>query len=85
MVSMSPAATGWQEPAFPATAQERQVPQLAAAQQTPSTQLLLSHSVPAPHCWPRRLRPQEPAVQKLLGAQSAFEAHAAKQVVPLHA
>ena len=84
-VSMSPAGIGWQEPALPATAQERHVPQLAAPQQTPSTQWALSHSASPPHCWPSRLSPQAPPVQTFGGAQSLFVAQAARQVVPLQA
>ena len=45
--SIAPAGTGVQLPALPVTLQDRQVPQLADEQQTPSTQLLLSHSLPA--------------------------------------
>jgi hypothetical protein len=83
---MSPAGTGWQEPAFPVTAQEKQAPQLGVPQQTPSTQLiLLSHSILSAHCWPRRFLPQVPALQTLPGAQSALVTQEAMQVVPLHA
>ena len=46
--SALPAVTGWQLPAFPVALQTWQVPQLALEQQTPSTQLPLSHSVAAP-------------------------------------
>ena len=45
--SMLPAGTGWQEPAFPERLHTWQLPQLPLEQQTPSTQLPLSHSVPA--------------------------------------
>ena len=51
----------------PATLQTWQVPQLAVEQQTPSTQLPLPHSAPAAQIWPRRLRPQAPALQTLPG------------------
>jgi hypothetical protein len=70
---------------LPETAQEKQVPQLLEPQQTPSTQLPLSHSVPARHCWPRRFLPQAPLLQTLGAAQSLLPPQAAKQVVPLHA
>ena len=83
--SFSPAGIGWHEPAFPATAQEKHVPQVATPQQTPSTQLVLSHSVLATHCWPSRFFPHAPPMQNELGAQSESPPQAAKQVVPLHA
>jgi hypothetical protein len=47
-----------------------QVPQLAEEQQTPSTQLVLWHSVPDAQIWPSRFSPHEPATQKFPGAQS---------------
>jgi hypothetical protein len=84
--SMLPAATGWQDPGLPVRLQTWQLPQLALEQQTPSTQLPLSHSVPAAQSWPRRLRPQAPlASQNLLGAQSALLAHTATQALPVAA
>jgi hypothetical protein len=42
--SISSAMTGLHMPAMPATLHDLQLPQLAAAQQTPSVQLPLSHS-----------------------------------------
>jgi hypothetical protein len=42
--SASPAPTGWQVPRKPGVAHERQDPQAAAMQQTPSVQLPLKHS-----------------------------------------
>jgi hypothetical protein len=78
-----PADTGWQEPALPVRLQTWQLLQLAAEQQTPSTQLPLPHSLPPAHSWPRRLSPHDPALQKLPGAQSALLAQTATQVVPL--
>jgi hypothetical protein len=45
--SIAPAGTGVQLPALPVTLQDRQVAQLADEQHTPSTQLPLSHSLPA--------------------------------------
>jgi hypothetical protein len=63
------------------------VPQLAAEQQTPSTQEPLAQSLPAPQICPRRLSPQEPALQNCPAAQSASlaqtETHAV-WVVALH-
>jgi hypothetical protein len=46
--SAAPVGTGVHAPALPVTLHARQVPQLAAEQQTPSTQLPLSHSAAAP-------------------------------------
>jgi hypothetical protein len=83
--SMPPAGTGVHAPALPVTLQARQVPQLAAEQQTPSTQLPLSHSAAAPQICPRRFFPHEPLLQTLPGAQSLSPVHAARQAVPLQA
>jgi hypothetical protein len=83
--SMSPAGTGWHMPATPATLHDWQLPQLFDEQQTPSTQLPLSHSAPVAHSWPRRLRPHAPESQTLPGAQSGSPPQAALQVVPLQA
>jgi hypothetical protein len=83
--SWLPAETGWQVPPLPAALQTWQLPQLADEQQTPSTQLPLSHSVPAPQSWPSRLSPQAPLLQNLLGAQSLLPAQTATQAVPLAA
>jgi len=56
--------TGWQVPALPATAQERQLPHGPLEQQTPSVQNVLRHSAPEAHDVPRALRlMQEPAWQ----------------------
>jgi hypothetical protein len=63
--------------------QARQVAQVADEQQTPSTQLPLSHSGPVPQTWPRRLRPHEAALQTLPGAQSRSPPQAELQVLPL--
>src|SRR5262245_58665643 len=54
--STPPAATGWQVPCRPATAHELQEVQLAAAQQNPSVQLPLKHSVAAVQAAPFALR-----------------------------
>jgi hypothetical protein len=83
--SISPSGTGWHMPPRPVTLQDWQLPQLSVVQQTPSAQWALSHSVPTVHSWPRRLRPQAPALQTLPGAQSPSPPHAPLQVVPLHA
>ena len=52
----SPGGTGWQVPCLPATAHELQPPQLAEAQQNPSVQLPLKHSVPATQAAPLAFR-----------------------------
>ena len=77
-----PAATGWQEPDFPGRLQVWQLPQGPLEQQTPSTQLPLSHSDPAAQAWPRRFRPQAPELQNLPGAQSLLLAQTATQALP---
>ena len=83
--SISSFMTGLHMPAMPAALHDWQLPQLAEAQQTPSTQLPLPHSAPPEQSWPRRLRPQDPALQTFPGAQSTSAPQAAWQVVPLHA
>jgi hypothetical protein len=83
--SVFPAGTGWQEPGFPVRLQTWHIPQLAAEQQTPSTQLPLPHSAPAAQSWPRRLRPHDPALQTFPDAQSALVAQTATQAVPVAA
>ena len=79
------APTGLHIPAMPVTLQDWQLPHTADEQQTPSTQLPLSHSLAAAHSWPRRFNPQEPALQTWPGAQSPSTPQAALQVVPLQA
>jgi hypothetical protein len=79
------APTGLHIPAMPATLHDWQLLHAADAQQTPSTQLPLSHSLGPAHSWPRRFKPQEPALQTLPGAQSLSPPQAALQVVPLQA
>ena len=83
--SLLPAATAVQVPADPATLQAAHVPQLAVPQQTPSTQFPPWHSLPAAQAWPSRLRPQEPPVQTLPGAQSPSLLQTATQALPLQA
>jgi hypothetical protein len=81
--SMPPAATGAQLPASPTTLHDVQVPQLGVEQQTPSTQLPLSHSADAPQIWPRRFFPHDPLVQTIPATQSASTPQAARHAVPL--
>ena len=57
------------------------MPQLAAEQQTPSTQLPLPHSPPAAQSCPSRLSPQDPPLQKLPEAQSALVLQTETQAV----
>ena len=54
--SIVPAATGVQLPSLPGIAQELQLPQALAAQQNPSVQWLLMHSVPDAQAAPFGLR-----------------------------
>jgi hypothetical protein len=61
------------------------VPHIGDEQQTPSTQLLLSHSAPELQSNPRRFLPHEPALQTLPPLQSASLPQAALQVAPLQA
>jgi hypothetical protein len=82
--SVLPAGTGWQEP-VPLRLQTAHRPQLAAEQQTPSTQLPLAHSVPAAQIWPRRLSPQAPALQTFPEEQSELLAQTETQAVPVAA
>lgn len=77
--SAAPAGTGWQAPAIPATLHAWQVGQLAAEQQTPSTQLPLAHWPGAVQICPSRLRPQDPALQLAGIAQSASLLQADRQ------
>jgi hypothetical protein len=82
--STAPAITGWHVPGLPARLQTRQVPQLEVEQQTPSTQLPLSHSLGSPQAWPSRLSPHLPVVvsQTLPGAQSIPLVQTETQAVP---
>lgn len=81
--SIAPAGTGRHVPALPATLHDAQVPQLAVEQQTPSTQLPLSHSAPAAQICPSRFLPHEPLLHTVPGTQSLSMAQAERQVVPL--
>ena len=81
--SIPPAGTGVQAPALPLTLHDAQIAQLVDEQQTPSTQLPLSHSAAAAQICPSRFFPQEPALQTLPIEQSALSVQAARQAVPL--
>ena len=58
--SAAPAGSGAHLPIDDGSAQLRQAPMQASAQQTPSTQKPLLHSVPAAHGDPSDLGPQLP-------------------------
>jgi hypothetical protein len=58
--SAAPAGTGTHRPRDDGSAQLRQAPAHASAQQTPSTQKLLTHSLEAAQGWPSGLGPQLP-------------------------
>ena len=78
------AGTGWQVPALPATAQDKQLGQLADPQQTPSTQLPLVHSAPATHASPLGFAVQEPDRQNSPDMQSASAAQTVRQAAGPH-
>jgi hypothetical protein len=78
------AGTGWQVPALPATAQEKQLEQLGDPQQTPSTQLPLVHSAPATHASPLGFDVQEPDRQNSPAVQSASAAQTVRQAAGPH-
>jgi hypothetical protein len=78
----SPAGTAWQVPCLLVTAQELQLPQLAAAQQKPSVQLPLKHSVPDRQAAPLAFRlVQVLAMQVKPAAQSPSPLHDVRQDV----
>ena len=83
--SAAPAVIGWHDPAWPETLHALQVPQLGEEQHTPSTQFPLPHSVPAAQIWPRRLRPQAPALHTFPGEQSEVVLQTATHAVPVAA
>ena len=75
--------TGWQVPAFPDTAQERQLPHGPLEQQTPSVQKVLRHSLPAAQVAPDGFRlVQLPDWQVSPVMQSASLVHMVRQAVP---
>jgi hypothetical protein len=77
-----PSGTGWQVPGGPPIAHEAQVPQLADAQQNPSVQLPLKHSVPATQAAPLAFRlVQVPAMHVKPDAQSPSPVHDVRQEV----
>src|SRR6185312_26693 len=68
--SPAPSGTGAQVPSEVDSAQLRQLPVQAVAQQTPSAQKPLPHSVPAEQGWPSALGPQLPFTQLCPAMQS---------------
>jgi hypothetical protein len=80
--SVEPDDTGAQRPIDDGSAHDRQAPAHASAQQTPSTQKALAHSVPCAQVWPLSLRPQLPATQACPAWQSASVVHFVLQAPP---
>ena len=79
----SPTGTGWQVPCLLATAHEVQGPQVTDAQQKPSVQLPLKHSVPATQAAPLAFRlVQTLAMQVKPLAQSPSPAQVVRQAAP---
>jgi len=66
-----PAAIGWQVPSAEGSAQLRQAPWQASAQQTPSTQKPLAHWLASAQVWPFDFGPQVPLTQLWPLTQSA--------------
>jgi hypothetical protein len=73
--STAPRETGEHVPSEVERAQLRQLPAQAVAQQTPSAQKLLAHSLLAEQGWPSILAPQLPFTQLCPDAQSLSLVH----------
>jgi len=73
--SVAPSATGAQVPSEVESAQLWQPPVQAVAQQTPSAQKLLPHSLAAAHGWPSAFGPQLPFTQVWPATQSLLLVH----------
>jgi hypothetical protein len=81
--SLPPLGTGWQLPALPATAHDEQAGQLAAPQQTCSTQWPLAHWVPSVQLPPFGVRfVHDPFAQEKPVAQLPSLAQVVRQVAP---
>jgi hypothetical protein len=78
-----PVGTGAQRPIEPATAQEKQAPEQAVAQQTPCAHCPDWHSAPAEQNAPFGLGPHEPCTHEFPLAQLASLPQAVKQRAPL--
>jgi hypothetical protein len=74
-----PAGTALQVPTVPASAQERQVPAQAVAQQTPSSQNVELHSAAEAQAAPIGFLPQLPVTQVLGALQSPFAVQTERQ------
>ena len=80
-----PLGTAMHCPRLPGTAQDRQVPVQAVAQQTDCAQTPEAHSDAAAHPAPGGFGPQLPLTQAAPATQSAFEAQRPRQPVsPSH-
>jgi hypothetical protein len=75
----APAAIDAQVPTVPVSAQERQIPTQAVAQQTPCSQKLELHSAAAAQLAPIGFLPQLPARQVFGLVQSADVEHIVRQ------
>jgi len=82
--SAAPAAIGWQLPSAEGSAQLRQAPWQASAQQIPSTQKPLAHSTAPAQVCPFDLGPQLPFTQLWPLAQSASVWQRLSQALPAH-
>ena len=81
--SLAPAGTGAHLPSEVDSAQLKQLPVQVVAQQTPSAQKPLPHSLPAEHAWPSALGPQLPFTQAWPAMQSASLVQWLTHAVPL--
>jgi len=82
--SAAPAGTGAQRPIDDGSAQLRQAPAQASAQQTPSTQKLLLHSAAPAQGWPLGFGPQLPFWHTWPLTQSASAVQRAMHAPLLH-
>jgi hypothetical protein len=82
--SVPPAALGVQVPSRDASAQLRQAPWQASAQQTPSTQKLLAHWLAAVQACPFDLGPQLPLTHLWVVKQSLSLVQTPTQAPSLH-
>ena len=81
--SAPPLGTGWQLPAFPATAHDEQAGQLEAPQHTCSTQWPLMHWVPSVQAPPLAVRfVHDPPEHEKPAAQSPSPAQVVRQAAP---
>ena len=83
--SIASAMIGLHMPAMPATLHDRQFPQLAEAQQTPSVHWPLAHSGPLAQVAPSGLRPQLSPMHTAGATQSDDDEHMVLQALVPHA